>query len=230
MMLASIQIPVQASGEAVEKHGQVLRSHTARVVLAVASVVLLFLSSHTTNNGVQNMKDLSDNVVILARQLQRTTSIDEQRTFRDELFNETLKLERQLEEKDIELAWEQQHLENQIETQKIVVDTMAGQIERGHGALEDMEGLLKLVAKDSDARQQAIEAELARERRENEELRRALAVALEQLSQARAELTAAAAPTSSRRRIRPDRAEGEIGEGARVNSESKLRGAPANLS
>lgn len=107
---------MQASSKVDGKRGDSFCSSTARVVLAIASIVLLFLFL-ATDDGVDNIKDLSDTVMNLTQQLQ------DERTLRHELGMETLELQNKLEETDIELAWEKQHVENQIETEKNIADT-----------------------------------------------------------------------------------------------------------
>ena len=198
------------------KRGPVLRSSTARAALAVASGVLLLLSLATDGIIARDAKDPSDSVTDPTPRLQHA-GLTGERALRDEITTDTLELERRLEEKDIELAWEKQHVSSVVESQHMMADKMKDQIAKERGALTDMDHLLKLVAKDSDARQHAVEEELSRERRENRRLHESLDVALKHLAEARAHQAK-----------QPPGSQVEEARGEAKSSERQLRGVPAN--
>ena len=99
--------------EADSKSGGIFRSSTARAVLAVASLTLLLSSllGLGSTAGTPNIKDLSDTVTNLARQLQNLGGKNGGKT------GEVEELEHQLNDTEIELAWEKQHVDDQIEGQ-----------------------------------------------------------------------------------------------------------------
>lgn len=197
-----------------------LGSSIARAILALALVALLLLSlACAPDSGVHNIKDLADTVMHLTQQIQHFGSKDEP-TKRDEL--ETL--EHRLDEKEIELVWEKQHVESQIEARKLMAKTMSGQIVKEQEALQRMQEQINGVAGAGATHQHELEAKLSREHRENENLKQSLASALKQLAEARATLPAA--PPSPRGTGVAERTGWEVkslGDGDA--SKRKLRGA-----
>lgn len=155
-------VSIQPHGDVADgKRGGIRRSSATRTVLAMASVALLLLaflglgSTVTKNFG----------------------SKDEQ-SIRQELE----KLARQLGDKEIELAWEKEHLRSQIESQKEMAQDMIGKIQK------ERENLMaaKKTIKDVALKTHRYGVELSSEQKENEELKQSLAFAMEELAKARA--------------------------------------------
>lgn len=81
------------------------RSSTARLVLAIASVALLLSSliGMGSTNGAANLKDLSDRVMDLTRQLQNLGLGGGRSNEKEESERDLLGLQKQLEDAEIEL-------------------------------------------------------------------------------------------------------------------------------
>lgn len=168
------------------KHYGIFRSSTTRIVLAITSVALLLLSllGMGSTNGAPNLKDLSDTVMDLTRQLQNLGVTEEERGGG---AGEVKKLERALEETEIELAWERQHVHDQKTSQKLIYESMIGQIKSEQEAIKLKDRAVTEVARETSMAR----AELHREKMENSKLKSDLAEALELLANARATLPAA---------------------------------------
>mmetsp|Transcript_26800 Transcript_26800/g.49269 ORF Transcript_26800/g.49269 Transcript_26800/m.49269 type:complete len:377 (+) Transcript_26800:188-1318(+) len=214
-MAAIYAAGIQTSDEEADgKHDGIFRSSTARAVLAISSVALLLLSLSGlgSTTGAPNLKDLSDTVMHLTQQLQNIGVIEEKN------IHELEALEHQLDETEIELAWEKQHVGNEKETQKAMFDSMLTQIKKDHEVMEENDKEVKTVARKTH---QTL-AELEKEQRENAHLKHALAFALEELAKAR---SAHPAPPPPPKRV-VERRKGEVGESD--PTERKLRGVHAS--
>ncbi|KAL9186537.1 hypothetical protein ACHAXT_005775 [Thalassiosira profunda] len=144
-------------------------------VLAFFSVALL-LAALRSNSGA-NVKDLSDTVMTLTRQLQ-------ERVGESEHLQELEELRHKLSDRDIELSWERQHVAEEEEVQRLMHDAMAERIHQDHEAIKEVTETTSGYARRSA---EALNA-LHKEKSDNAELKVALAFALEELAKARSQL------------------------------------------
>lgn len=165
----------------------IFRSRTARAVLTLSAIVLLFLSflNSNSNGSVANLKDLSDTVTRLTLQLHSNfSSTSSSKEQEERIRSELADLKHQLEEKKIELAWEKEHVENQKFAQQLMHESMKKQIMKDqeyiHHTLKDMHKL--------GDKSEKLGRELMNEENENANLKAALSFALEELAKARAQL------------------------------------------
>ena len=157
---------------------------TTRIILAISAAALLILSYVGAGfNGAANLKDLSDKVTHLTLQLNNKgteSTIDGE----DRVERELSELEHQLEEKEIELAWEEEKVENHKLAQEIMFESMSKQITHDQQILSESKHTMHELGKKAGK----FYHELGMETQENVELKKALANALEELANARAQL------------------------------------------
>mmetsp|Transcript_7686 Transcript_7686/g.17399 ORF Transcript_7686/g.17399 Transcript_7686/m.17399 type:complete len:375 (+) Transcript_7686:151-1275(+) len=171
-------IPTSAD-DAAGKNGGIFRSSTARAVLAISSVVLLINSLvGIGTNHATNVKNLSDTVTSLSRQL-HTLEVENENK-----IHEVETLEKQVSDKDIELAWENQHVENQMESQGLMHKAMMKQIQKDQEMIQESHKFTHHVAHTGILAQRELESEYEA----NANLKLALASALEELASARKQL------------------------------------------
>lgn len=161
----------------------IFRSQTARMVLSVSAVALLLVSfmGMGSGGGAPTVKDLSDTVMDLTRQLQNNMGIEDASRPNGKSTEE---LQHELDEKTIELAWEKQHVEDAETTKEFMYNSMREQIVNDHDLLDKTVGKIKQFA----GKNAEIERKLMDEETENSNLKTALAFALEELAKERAKL------------------------------------------
>jgi len=213
--LYATEISASASDEDAtsnNKNGGIFRSNAARALLIISSLALILfalLSPSSPASTTANLKELSDRVVDLTRQLQSVGSKDSAD------LAELDRLRHDLDDKDIELAWEKQHVDNQKDIQRLMQESMVSQIQADQHYLEEYDHKLN----GATAETHKIEMTLAKEQRDNAQLKHALQFALEELARAREGLPPA-----------PERKSGENGgngNGQGNKTEKKLRGPGA---
>lgn len=155
-------------------------SSTAKAVLIISSVALLLFTiiSLGAQHYAANIKELSDTVIKLNQQINALEVENEN----EKHLVETL--EGQVAEKDIELAWESQHVRDVEDAKQRMHDSMHEKI------IQDIE-MIKTTSKAASEFAQKVarsEYELTREENENANLKVELAIALEELGKARSKL------------------------------------------
>jgi hypothetical protein len=187
---------IQTSDEEADgknKNGGIFCSSTARALLAISSVALLLLSLFGLGStGAPNIKDLSDTVIHLTQQYQNIRGGDENN------IRELEALKHQLVEKEIELAWEKQHVDSQTYSQELMFDSMLKQINKDHEVMEETENVVSEVS----LKTWQTQAELEEEQNENANLKVALAFAIEELARARSLLPAVPPAGQKERKLR----------------------------
>mmetsp|Transcript_26801 Transcript_26801/g.49271 ORF Transcript_26801/g.49271 Transcript_26801/m.49271 type:complete len:360 (+) Transcript_26801:188-1267(+) len=195
-MAAIYAAGIQTSDEEADgKHDGIFRSSTARAVLAISSVAFVLLSlfgQGSTGAHNLNVKDLSDTVMHLTQQLQNVGGEDEKNIHTLEA------LKHKLVETEIELSWEKQHVDNQEENRELMYQDMLGQIQKDQKNMEDS---FKVIS-DASGKTWHTQAELDKEQNENANLKVALAMAIEELGNARSALPAAPPARYKARKLR----------------------------
>lgn len=212
------EISASADGyaHAAPPNGGIIRSSTARAVLAISTVVMLLLSFlGYGSNGAPNLKDLSDTVMNLTLQLHKYNLGETKTNNEDKIRRQLEEIEHQLDEKKIELEWEKQHVENQQMAQEILFQTMAGQIEKDQKVIEETEQ----VFHDVGHKAEKLYIDLGKEQEENAELKAALKAALDELSKEREKLPAPPLPPG-------EKVEKEKDGGSDDRNKHKLRAVP----
>lgn len=164
------------------KGGGVVCSSAARVVIAVSTIALLWISllSYIDYGGGTSIKDLSDAVMELHRQIQLAGTTNEERE------REIESLERLASDREIELAWERQRVEDEVMAGEIRGKALTAQIMADREIIEDTTRETSKIALSN----YQTKDQLRKEQDENASLRAALASALEELARAREQLPA----------------------------------------
>lgn len=177
--MANIYDDPTSAADGVGRVGGAFRSPAAKALLAAASVALLIASAVSLGaNHANNIKELSDTVTTLTLQLNRQREEAERR------LSELRELERKVGDKDIELAWETQHVRDVEELKEEMERDLTKKIKKGGEDYLELAKLSSEFAQKTSVAEEKVESE----HKENANLKVALAFALEELSKAREQL------------------------------------------
>lgn len=155
---------------------RIFRSSTARVALIISSLALLLFSIiNLAAQRATNIKELSDTVIQLNQQLAALEGENLKK------IHERETLEKQVVEKDIELAWEHQEVNEVHNLQKQMEEQLVAQANKDH----EMIIISSKAASEYAQKAKAAENKLDEEHEENAKLKVSLAIALEELSKVR---------------------------------------------
>ena len=172
--------------------GGILRSSifpTVLVIVLVCALLSSFISQKSS--GSHTLKDLSDTIIDITRQLQNIGIGGEKDS------TEIEKLKRKLTEKEIELAWESQHVSDEKEQLKEVHDSLLDQIRKGKTIIEGEEKRITEIG----MVHKRTERSLHKTQIENAKLKVDLAFAIEQLAKIRSKFPAAPDSPRARKRL-----------------------------
>lgn len=109
----------------------IFRSSTARAVLTISSIALLLTSLISLGANHATNKELSDTVMELTRQL-HTLEVENENK-----IHEIETLEKQVNDKDVELAWESQHVADEGELKETMLHDLMRQIKKDEKIIKE---------------------------------------------------------------------------------------------
>ena len=151
----------------------VFRSSTTRAILVTAcfAFVMISLVGAWSARRSTSIKDISDAVMKLSLQLREAELENERHVRQLQIYD------KEVSDKDVELAWEHQHVDDAEEALKIERRSALGQIEKDRKAIKEAAELLDELADEVTAK----EIQIQKEHQESEKNKWMLDVTVESL-------------------------------------------------